>query len=299
MGSPVASSTPYVPSSRRCSAASISARSTSSPSRIARSFSRSNSSEALVGRVLVVVRQVARLRGLLLVETLAAQLRDELADPGRVRARVARAACSSTSSWSAASVMRRRVPIRPAAITVGSPASLVQAEPRAEVDDALGEQGREQPRAGTRRRRSPRTRCASSGPMGASAAASYEARDGIGVERRRRRRPAGRCGARARSTSRERRRPRASRASTSSGAGRADRRARRPRRAGTGSSASQRVDAHAAHARPSRARSGRRAAPPPARRAATVATSKRVSPPPTSLPRSMSTTPNSRSPSRT
>ena len=51
--------------------------------------------------------------------------------------------------------------------------------------------------------------------------------------------------------------------------------------------------------RPSRARSRRREAPARARSRATVPTSKRVSPPPTSLPRSMSTTPNSPSPRST
>ena len=76
------------------------------------------------------------------------------------------------------------------------------------------------------------------------------------------------------------------------------RRVRRSRPAGTGRRRA--TPRHARAACPqSRVRSGRRASRPPARCAATVPTSNRTSPPPTSLPRSISTTPNSWSASRT
>ena len=91
----------------------------------------------LIGRMLVVVREVARLRGLLLVETLAAQLRDELPDPGplALESLACRALVHAVRSW-------------PEGYPANTSESLVETEARPEVDDPLGEQVAEQPEPG-------------------------------------------------------------------------------------------------------------------------------------------------------
>ena len=226
IGSPVTSSTPYVPSSSRCSAASISARSTSSRFEDREVLLALEHLRRLVGRVLVVVRQVAGLRGLLFVETLAAQLRDQLSDPralaleplaSRVLVHVIGHARQGTHP--------RRVVTRRAHSS--------EIEARAQLDDALVEQ----PASRSSRvaaSSAASSRCASSGPIGATRGRLVRRR---GPDRRRA--PAARAmrGSMRRARARS---PRASASTTRSRASRvgrgrrADRRTRRPRRADTG-----------------------------------------------------------------
>ena len=138
MGSPVTSSTPYVPSSRRCRRGLDLGQVHLEPFEDGEVLLALEELRTLIGRMLVVVRQISRLRRLLLVETLAPQLRDQLAHALRSRSSRSRAAPSSNCS-----VMREGYPS-------GADASLAQVEARAEVDEAVGDQLAEQLQTGAR-----------------------------------------------------------------------------------------------------------------------------------------------------